>query len=197
MFEKKTQKVKLSEAEAKKLVDEGKAEIVKYVGDGMYVVNVKKEKVIREEVPREKVPGKVQYEIIRQKDDRSIVVAKGTIGPKAESKNWKKHTYYPNHIIKETVGKKVRYFIRWNMYFSEAYDIHGKIAYDPALENQLMNDMEGQLGKAVGSAVGFFLERPMIYVLIMAFAVSIPIGFSYNDIFHWVPITVVHWVPSS
>ena len=154
----------------------------------------------KQEVKREAVPGKVQYEIVRQKDERSIVVKKGKIGPKAESLNWKKRTYYPNHIIKETrtmkKGKNIeRYFVRWNMYYSEAYDVNGNISYDLALENNLMNDMENQLGKAVGAAVGFVLERPIIYLLIMAFAVAIPIGFSYNDILHLVPTTVVHWVP--
>ncbi|MDE1824361.1 MAG: hypothetical protein KGH74_03610 [Candidatus Micrarchaeota archaeon] len=148
-----------------------------------------------EEVPRERVPGRLQYEIVRQKDARTIVVKRGRIGNKKEFLDWRRRRFYPNHIIKEVVDRRVRYFVRWNLYQSEAYDVLGNIAYDPKLENVLMNDMEVQLGKAVGAAVGFILERPMIYVIALAFLVSIPIGFSYNDIFHWVPNTVIHWVP--
>jgi hypothetical protein len=153
------------------------------------------EKPTHEEVPRERVPGKIEYEIVRQKDERTIIVKKGKIRPKQELLHWKKRTFYPNHIIKETKGKTSRYFCRFNFYVSEAYDINGELKYDEGLENHLMNDMESQLGKAVGAAVGFVLERPMMYVLAIAFLVSIPIGFPYNDIFHWVPNTVVHWVP--
>jgi len=153
-----------------------------------------------EEVPREKVPSSLEYEIVRQKDKRTVIVKRNglfafKLSPRKEFIDFKKRRFYVNHIIKETQGKKVRYFIRWNFYSSEAYDADGKISYDSHLEDALMNDMESQLGKAVGAAVGFVLERPMMYVMAIAFVVSIPIGFPFNDIFHWVPTTIVHWVP--
>ena len=152
-----------------------------------------------QEVEREKIPGKVEYEIVREKDKRSVIVKKGKISPRKELLIYRfqgtKRIYYPNHIIKETQGKKTRYFIRWNAYFTEAYDKEGKLSYDQSAENIRLNSMMEQLGKAVGAAVGFVLERPMLYLLAIAFLVSIPIGFSYNDIFNWVPRTVVHWVP--
>ena len=161
-----------------------------------------------EEVPREKVPKKVRYEIVREKDERSVLVKKGNIKPQKEWVGKKidgvRRLFYANHIIKETkkskdfLGResvKVRYFVRWTLRYSEAYNKDGKVVYDPALENHLMNDMMGQLGKAVAAAVGLVLDRTTITLLILALVFGIPIGLSFNDIFHWVPNTVIHWVP--
>ena len=152
-----------------------------------------------QEVKKEEIKGKVPYVIEQQKDMRTVVAKKGKLSPKRGYIDARiegiKRRYYADHIIRETQGKRVRDYVRFNAYYSEAYDKDGNITYNPALENQLMNEMESQLGKAVGAAVGFVLERPMLYLLAIAFLVSIPIGFSYNDIFNWVPRTVVHWVP--
>ena len=166
-----------------------------------------KEKKV-EEVPREEVPRKIALEIVREKDDRSVLVKKGKISPKRE---WVikridgvRRAFYVNHIIKETtttkdfLGRKtvkVRFFVRWTLRYSEAYDKDGNIVYDPTLENHLMNDMMGQLGKAVAAAVGFVLDRTTITLLILALVFGIPIGLSFNNIFHWVPPTEIHWIP--
>jgi len=159
---------------------------------------------VQQEVKREEVPGKIDYEVVRQKDERTVIVKKGRISKKKEfltiTFQGTKRMLFPNHIIKETwVDKKgkqrTRYFVRWNAYLSESYDTEGKIVYDPSLENHLMNDMESQLGKAVGVVTGFVLERPMMYVMAVAFFVAMPIGFNFPAIFPgWAPNTVIHWI---
>jgi hypothetical protein len=178
------------------------------VGVGLYLWNKQRKKQeyqkrweepTYQEVKKEDIRGKVAYTIEQQKDERTVIAKKGKASPKKGYVDAKiegaKRRFYANHIIEERKGKQVRRYIRWNAYYSEAYDINGEIRYDSSLENQLMDDMENQLGKAVGAAVGFVFERPMMYVMAIAFLVSIPIGFPFNDIFHWLPNTIVHWVP--
>ena len=165
----------------------------------------KKGPIKREEVPREKVPSRIEYEIVRQKDERTVIVKKGNslwsgLSPRKEFIHTMKRSFFANHIIKETWTDKkgkvhTRYFIRWNLYQSESYDKDGKITFDPALENNLMNDMVIQLRDAVGVVAGLILDKNMQLILVFAMVFGIPIGLSYNDIFHWVPNTVVHWVP--
>jgi hypothetical protein len=153
-----------------------------------------------EEVSTERVKGKIDYEIVRETDPRSTLMKKGRIGPRRKLLHVRvdnqKRTFYANHIIKETKGKRVRYFVRWYVGNSEAFNKESKIIYDSSLENHLMDDMENQLGKAVGAAVGFVLERPMLYVMGIAFLVAMPIGFNFPNLFpSWAPSTIVHWIP--
>ena len=156
--------------------------------------------VKREEVKIEQVPNKVQYEITQQKDERTVIKKKGKIPKKREYVYWRKRAFFPNHIIKETYtnpkGKeKVRYIIRWNQNYAEAYDVDGKVKHSPELENHLMNDMVIQLRDAVGVVAGLLIDRNTQILLLFALVFGIPIGLAYNDIFHWVPNTVIHWVP--
>ena len=59
----------------------------------------------------------------------------------------------------------------------------------------MLDDMMFQFRKAVGSIGGLVFDRTTLTILLMAMIFGIPIGLSYNDIFHWVPNTVIHWVP--
>lgn len=155
-------------------------------------------KAKREEVPREKVQGNIAYEIVREKDKRNVITKKsgflGKIKAKREFVDFKKRRFFVNHIIKETIGGKVRYFVRWNLYNSEACDMEGDIEFDQSLENLLRNDRKAQLIKAVPSVAGLNIDRTVVGILTLAMVFGIPIGLSFNDIFHWVPNTVVHWV---
>ena len=152
----------------------------------------------QEEVPIEKVPKKILYQIVQQKDTRTIILrAKKFSTKKKDFIVWKARMFFPNHIIKETIGSKDRYLARFNVNYAEAMNTEGEIEYSEELNNLLLNDMMGQLRRAVGVIGGLVFDRTTIILLAMGFLFGNPIGFSYNDIFHWVPNTVVHWIPRS
>lgn len=199
MFGKKKNQKLLGKKEGLALVRQGKAKFIEDREDIMVVEMLPERKV--EEVPIEQVPRKVPYEIIEQKDKRTVVVKRGTWSKGREFVSWRKRDYYANHILKETTSgpwawskTRVRFFIRWYRYSSEAIDAKGKVKYSPELENFLMLDMTFQFRDAAITLAGLSIDRTILTLLVLAMVFGIPIGLSYNDIFHWVPSTVVHWV---
>ena len=159
---------------------------------------------IEEEVPIEQVPKRIRFEITQQKDIalkdgqpaiRTVLLKRGKFNKKKPFVDWRGKRFFPDHILKETQGKKVRYLVRWNVNYSEAMDKDGKIQHSKELNNLLLDDMMFQFRKAVGSIGGFVFDRTILTILLMAMIFGVPIGLSYNDIFHWVPNTVIHWIP--
>lgn len=149
------------------------------------------------EVEKNKAPNRVEYEIFKESDKRLIVVRKGKISKARAYLIFKQRQYYTDHILKQSKkGKRDRYFIRWNLFYSEALDSIAATEpkFSAELENDLMTDLPTGLKRAVITLAGMHLDRTTILLLLLAFVFGHPIGFSYNDIFHWVPNTVVHWV---
>lgn len=197
MFGKKKNQKVLGKKEGLSLVRQDKAKFIEDRGETIVVEILPETKV--EEVPIEKVPNKVPYEIIEQKDERTVIVKRGKWSKGREFVSWRKRDFFANHVIKETTTKgrgktKVRYLLRWHRYSSEAVDADGNVKYSPELENFLMLDMAMQFRDAAITLAGLNIDRTMLMLLAMAMVFGIPIGFSFNDIFHWVPSTVVHWV---
>lgn len=199
----KTEEVEMPFEEGNLLLTQKKATLVRIIPETKkLVLRIKKEApevLKKEEVPREKVPPKVEYEIVREKDERNVIVKKGTVSHKKEFLVVGRRRFFLNHIIKETLKNgKERYFIRWNLYYQEAYDSSGNIEYDDAVENTDSNDMVSQAGLAITALSGLLSDlmrdRSIQLIIVMAFIFGMPIGFSYNSIFHWVPNTVIHWV---
>lgn len=200
----KTEEVEMPFEEGNLLLTQKKATLVRIIPETKnLVLKIKKEApevVKKEEVPREKVPGKIEYEVVREKDKRNVIVKKGTVSHKKEFLIVGKRRFFLNHIIKETLKNgKDRYFVRWNLYYQEAYDKDANLVYDPAIENTDTNEMVNQIGLAITALSGLLSDlmrdRSIQLIIVMAFVFGMPIGFSYNDIFHWVPNTVIHWVP--
>ena len=148
------------------------------------------------EIPKSEAPSKIDYEIFRPADNRLVIVKRGRISKKKAYFLWQKRQYYTNHILRQQIGKRFRYFIRWNEYYSEAIDSMDKTIpkFAPELEGDLMNNMVIQFRDAAVTLAGLQIDRTMLILLALAMVFGIPIGLSFNNIFNWVPSTVVHWV---
>ena len=152
-----------------------------------------------EGIKMHEAPRNVEYERFKEADGKMVIIKKGTM---AKNKKWlddgrEKRRFFPNHILTETIKGKIRYFYRFNEYYSESIEnVKDTVPrYSEALESQLTGNEGTQLEKALGVVAGFIIDRPTAILLGAAMAMSIPIGIGLLPGILHPPNVVVRWVP--
>ena len=179
---------------------------------GFQIKRKKKILAIKEsEIPIEKAPAKLRYEICREKDDDMVPIKGGKITKKQEIVFWKgakplPRAFFVNHIVKieslvkgfgGRIKKKTEYIVRWNAYWSEALDkTNNKTpVFSQELSNLLLADDMIQHRNGVSRIQGFVLDSQFLKLIVIVFAIGIPFGILMDTILNLIPAQVVHWIP--
>lgn len=110
----------------------------------------------------------------------------------------KRHMLYyidPKHIIKVVSEKAVSYKIVFDILHSEALAQDGSLNWDDDLEMILADSTLDQYVVIAEAAPGFQFTKTLKWTMAMVGFMGLFLGLALNGTFHFVPTTIIHWVP--
>ena len=218
LFKDKVQyeEVELTEAEASKMALRKEGEVVKFLGPDKVLVRRKVQKAIegpdspnKEDVVDSidiKAKTSIPYQITRVKDKKRVVIKQGKFrkGQLWIDRAVKQRLFYADlkklsWVEKKSFMGKVNYIqmLIFDVFYSEPLDPKNDTPeWSQEVEDMVVDSKVDQEVEVAGGPQPFKITRNIAIAMVIAAISSGFVGLSLNSMFHFVPNTVIHWVPT-
>ena len=144
-----------------------------------------------------KHPSQIPFEITKVKNNKRVVIKKGTIPKYKKWIYWPKmQTYYWNNLSELNYDpEREKEKLIFDVDYSEPFNERGEIVKNQVVERALINQSMDDYSEVV-ALTGFEITKRHIVIMIIVALLFLPFGLSLNDFFHLVPNLNVHWLPS-